>query len=127
MDKLGALYDERKRLTEETQKDEDAEPPKRRKLEDIEDEAMQAEDEDDLKRLYDEYRDEHTRKFIEDQMMEDEGDNEDPADNKRRKVAPGAKSNEGRELASSSKDPIARKDSDGTVRMDILQDRYRRS
>ena len=81
VDKLGALYDEHKRLTKETQKDEDAEPPKRRKLEDIADEAMQAEDEDDLKRLYDEYRDEYTRKFIEDQMMEDEGDNEDPADN----------------------------------------------
>ena len=70
VDNSGVLYDEHKRLSEETEEKEGAEPPKRRKLEEIEDEAMQAEDPEALKKLYEEYRDEHTRKFIEDQMLE---------------------------------------------------------
>ena len=47
---------------------------------------MQAEDQEALMKLYKEYQDEYTRKFIEDQMLEDEGDEEDPVGNKRRKT-----------------------------------------
>ena len=86
VDKLGVLRDEHKRLSEETEKDGGAEPPKIRGLEDIEDEAMQTEDQEALMKLYKEYQDEHTRKFIEDQMFEDEGDEEDPVANERRKT-----------------------------------------
>ena len=80
---------------------------KRRKLEDIEEEAMTTDDQESLKRLYAEHMDAYATKMLQDSDVKDG----DPVEAKKRRTSP--------ETPSSSSDPVTRLSAEGKLEMDI--------